>query len=402
MQLPENRGQGRNALLQFIALQIIVTSGSALASLISMCPVPALPAMAAALGGGAKSALYAQIVMTAPAISYAVSAPLAAVVVPRVGLRSCLIGALLLYLISGVIPLFVDDIGLLVISRVLLGAGGGAIATITTMIAGDFLPDIRNRLLGFTHAAGGGAAIAALSCGGFLVDTFSWRAPFALYLAALPILLLVLYAVRENRRIVPARALRNRAPVSSLWVIYLIMFVMSVGYFTPGLEGPFLLTARGIGSARAQGLFLSVMPLVSVFVSAGYGWLARFLSERGLVFVTLATLGFGLAMTGGFAAPSIMFIGLALTGVGAGLAIPIVMSIIIGRTSDEIRLRAIGIYYTTIFLGQFLTPVFLEPIRERSDSAGVFLWVGAAISILGFLALGYFSSVRPSVHASSA
>ncbi len=125
MQLLENRGQGRNELLQFIALQIIVASGSALASLISMCPVPALPAMAAALGGGAKSALYAQIVMTAPAISYAISAPLAAVVVPRVGLRSSLIGALLLYLISGLIPLFVDDIGPLVMSRVLLGAGGG-------------------------------------------------------------------------------------------------------------------------------------------------------------------------------------------------------------------------------------------------------------------------------------
>ena len=378
---------GRHCLLRSLALQIIVVSGSALASLIPMCLVPALPAMAAALGGGANNAFYAQMVMTAPAISCAIAAPLAAFVAPHIGLRSGLIASLLLYLVSGIFPLVADNLVLVVVSRVLLGLAGGSIGTLTTIIVGEFVPEVRNRLLGLTHAMGGGAAITALALGGILVDTAGWRGPFVIYLAALPILCLSIYAVRDNPPLGRARASQGRMPVSALWVLYLILFIMSVGFFTPGVEGPFLLTARGILSARSHGLFLSAMPLVSVFVSAGYGWFARVLSERALVFATFATLGVGLVLTGGFVSAPVILSGFAITGVGAGLAVPIVMSILIGRTSNEVRLYAIGIYFTVMFLGQFLTPALIEPISVRSGSDGVFLWTGVVMSAAAFLAV---------------
>jgi len=392
--------RGKASDLRSIALQIIVVSGSALASLIPMSLAAALPAMAAGLGGGADSAFYAQLVMTAPSVSYAIAALLAALAAPRIGLRSSLLGALLLYIASGIFPLVTTNLVPLLVSRVLLGLAGGAIGTLTTIIVGDFLPDTRNRLLGLTHAAGGGAAIAALACGGVLVDEAGWRGPFVMYLAVLPILGLAFYAVTDGHGTRQAHVLQVRAPVSSLWAVFLVMFVMSVGFFTPGVQGPFLLTARHIDSARTQGLFLAVMPLVSTFVSAGYGWLARSLSERGLVCATLVSLSLGLVLTGGFTSAPVMLIGFAVIGIGAGLAIPIVMSILIGRTTDEVRLRAIGIYFTVVFLGQFLTPVLIEPIGARSGSEGVFLWVGAAMSVAALLALTYFSSARLTAEAS--
>ncbi len=76
------------------------------------------------------------------------------------------------------------------------------------------------------------------------------------------------------------------------------------------------------------------------------------------------------------------------------MAVPIVMSILIDRTSDAVRLRAIGIYFTVMFLGQFLTPSLIAPIGAHAGSGGVFLWTGMAMSIAALLAVIYFSAAR--------
>lgn len=384
------------------ALQIIAVCGSALAALVATVPVPALPALAMALGMAPDNPLAAQLVLVAPAISFALAAPLTGWLATRVDARRGLAGALLLFVASGLAPLCLDSLVPLLLSRLLLGAAGGVISTYTTAMAGDFAPLMRDRVLGFSHAAGGLGAFACLTVGGWLVDQGGWRAPFLLYAAGLPILVLALLAVAPERAAINAiNAIARRRLPAGLWPVYVLLFCMSVGFFAPGTEGAFLLRDRAIDSAAAQGVLLSLMPLASVLVSLAYGPLARWLSQPVLVFITLVATGGGLIVAGASSSVVVIGGGLALTGVGAGLAVPVVAALLLARTDPAVRSWAIGLYFTVMFAAQFLTPLLLDGARTLlgHGSAGALVLLGAVIVAFGLLPAGRDRTVEKETNA---
>lgn len=376
-----------------VGQQIVVISGSVLAALISMALVPALPAIADVLGGGTTDTFYAQSVVTIPAVGFAFASPITSRLVLRFGLRRIVIASLLLFLASSFVPVFAPNKLPFVASRLLLGIAGGVLSTATLTIAGNFTPTVRDRLLGFTHAGGSAAAMAALVAGGVLVDRFGWRAPFSLFAVALPVLVVALVSVRETPSNV-AREILDWAGVRLHWMIYLTLLLLAIGFFIPGTEGPFLLIERSIVSASSQGLLLSILPLTSVLVSIFYGALARRIRERDLVVAALLTTGVGLALCGAARPISLLALGFAISGVGAGLAVPVIASMLIVRTDAVSRVAALGLYFTVMFLAQFATPLLIKLIKYTADSKGVFLSCGFGICIFATIAGWYFSGSR--------
>ncbi|HWI10068.1 MAG TPA: MFS transporter, partial [Burkholderiaceae bacterium] len=170
----------------------IVVAGPTLVTLIPMAAAPALPAMAAkfAASFGGNGALFAQLVMTVPALMLILAAPLAGVLVERLGRRPVLLASLLLFTLAGAGALVTPDAVSLMICRVLLGIAGGGVLTVCLSMAADFAEGgPRERLLGFAVAGASALAAVALVGGGRLVDELGWRAPFALYLLGIPALL---------------------------------------------------------------------------------------------------------------------------------------------------------------------------------------------------------------------
>ncbi len=377
--------------------ETVVVSGSILAALIPMALVAALPRMSVELGTGPADPLYAQSIMTVPAIGFALASPLTAALVFRLGLRNTLNGSLLLYVLMSAMPLVTVALWALLGSRLLLGVAGGVISTATLSVAGEFLPQDRDRLLGLTHAGGGAASLVALVLGGVLVDRYGWKAPFSMFSIALPILLIAFLTVAD----LPAQARRHRPDwpiIGRLWAVYVLLFLLSVGFFVPSIEGPFLLLDRRITSATQQGLILSVMPLTSVLVAIFYGRLTGWMNEKSLLIAALLSTGLGLALCGATDARLCTLLGLAITGVGAGLSVPVVASVIIVRTDVISRAAALGAYFTVMFAAQFATPLLVAMLKSVSSSAGVFLWLGTVIA-LSVLAAG--EGLRPARWACS-
>src|SRR5688572_11494867 len=101
--LHDRRGMKGGALRFAAAL-----AGPALVSLIPMAVAPALPAMATEFAHGRDGALFAQMIMTMPAIMLILGAPLASLLCERIGIRKTFLIASALFVVAGGSGLLVD------------------------------------------------------------------------------------------------------------------------------------------------------------------------------------------------------------------------------------------------------------------------------------------------------
>ncbi|SNS78374.1 Predicted arabinose efflux permease, MFS family [Sphingomonas laterariae] len=381
--------QGMATRGRMLVLQVLSASGAGLNSLIPMAVSPALPAMALHFGGGAGGELAAKLVMSSPALSTAIVSLFVGVIAQRVGFRRCLLAALAVYVVAGLAGLVVTGMPALIASRIAIGAAGAFIGTVTVALTGLFEPHQRDRLIGFASALGGGGSILALSIGGAMVDAAGWRAPFTLYLVGVPAFVATYYAMRlapEPRGASgPAvAAAAERLPWRRLAPVYLLMVVMSLGFFTPGIHGPFLLTERGIASAATQGMLISVFAGTSAITAGSFGFIRPRLGERWIKVAMLVSLGGGLAGMAVATTIPLMAACLFVAGMGAGLATPQVTAMVLERVPPARHAHAIGGMFSAIFLGQFANPILLDPLQLAFGLEGMFAIFGSALAIAGF------------------
>lgn len=369
-------------------LAAICIAGPALVALIPMAAAPAMPAMAARFASSGDGQLFAQMVMTAPAIMLIVAAPIAGMLAARFGRRVVLLVSLLLYVLGGAGVLLIDDSTSLIALRLLLGVAGGGLLTSSLALVGEhFEGEGREQVLGYATSASSLVAAAALMFGGALVDGFGWRAPFALYLFGLPVLLAAWIVIRPAGAIRPdlsdeaghLKYLGRAAP------LYLLLILLTIGMFTPAVQVPFVLEARGIASAAIQGTMIAATSLVAM-VSAGlYGTFRRWLSVQALLAIDALSMGAGILMIGIASSPTMIVLGCALVGIGAGMSEPAIASAIFDRTPPWVHAVAMGLIVSALNVGLFVNPLVMAPLRASLGVSAAFLVLGGLLSVVAAL-----------------
>jgi len=360
----------------------VIIAGPSLVTLIPMLAAPAMPLMAAQFSMGGDGTLFAQLVMTVPAIALILAAPIAGLLAEKFGHRTIMLCGLGVFTLSGAAALLLDSPSALIASRLLLGAAGGMILTGSLALAGDYPPGgPRERLLGFIVAGSSVMAVLALVGGGHMIARWGWRMPFSLYLLALPVMVIAAFSLNGHAR---AQALTSHhllSPLRTLWPIYLLASMLTVGMFMPSIQGPFLLTLYGIDSAGIQSTIIAACSLVAALSAASYGVIGRYLNSPGVLLMT--ALCFGVGAIGMSIARDSITIGAAsaVMGIGAGLVEAACATIIMARTPVAMRSRAVGLLLSAIFFGQFLNPWVVGPLRALFGIDGAF----KAIGILFFL-----------------
>ena len=163
-----------------------------------------------------------------------------------------------------------------------------------------------------------------------------------------------------------------------LWWLYLTAVALTIGMFMPSIQGPFLLVAEGVTSAATQGTVAAACAVVAALSSASFGWLVRFVRPSGIFVLIASFFGVGsLVMALSHDALTIGT-GSALMGVAAGLVEATSATVILGRVSEHSRAPAIGLLLSAIFLGQFLNPWVVDPLRQAFGIHGAFIAVGVA------------------------
>lgn len=345
---------------------------------------PALPRMADAFQGEPHAALYTKLVLTMPALVIALLAPAAGWIVDRFGRLRLLGASLALYGLAGAAGYVLQDLTHILVSRALLGLAIAGTMTAMTTLAGDYFQgEARMRFASRQSMTMSIGAVAAFVVGGVLADV-DWRLPFLLYLAGWALLAPVLWYLAEPPR--AATSTPGARHPSVAWprvlFVYAVTFLLVAMFYMTAVQLPFLLREIGVERPALAGLAIATTSLTATL---GSWWMPSLRRRAGTLRVyaaALALMGAGYALTGAFAHYAAVIAGAVVAGIGVGLFFPASNLAVLALAPPAVRGRLIGGLTTAIFLGQFLSPVLVQPLVAAQGLRGAFVACGLAMLAL--------------------
>ena len=375
---PQHRGGSPSP-----ALTACVLAVSSLTVLANATIAPSLPGLARAFADTPRIETLAGLVLSLPSLAIVLTAAAFGWAADRCDRRTILISAMLAYALGGASSALAQTMPQILVGRLLLGVGVAGTLTVATQLAADLWhgPD-RARFMGWQGAAISATGIASVVAGGMLAE-LSWRAPFALYLVALPIAAMA-WAVLP--RVDAARAssegtVAKGAPFP--WAVLTLtgglMFLAMAFIFLAATRLPFLLEEIGVGSPGLIGLTLALMTAASFPTSLFYGRVRARLEPRIIATLALALMGTGFAIISQSHAVPFVMIGILVTGTGLGFIIPNQNVWLMAHVREAARGRASGLMTMMLFAGQFASPILSGALLTVMDLHTVFLIFTAVI-----------------------
>jgi MFS family permease len=327
------------------------------------------------------------LMLTLPALCVALLAPVAGTVVDFFGRRRTLIGALVLYAIAGVLPMFLDSLTAIIASRVALGIVEAAIVTASTTLIGDYFHgESRKRWLANQTALASLSSIPLALLGGAL-GNLGWRAPFIAYsVSLLYVIGLALWTWEPQKSEQPAAELggpdarfpwRALVPVALLAVFGGVMFFMMQIQVSNVLSGNY-----GISSASSLGGFTALAGLCVGLGTLLYRGVMRFPSTVQLM-VAFGLLGLSYVMMNHSPSVTSFAVWLVVNQLGCGMLLPILAVMAMATLPFEMRGRGTGMFMTGWWLGQPLSTQLIALVRNANDGD-----LRAALQFFGLLCLG--------------
>ena len=348
---------------------------------------PDAMAIAGVFGKGASGPLIAQLMITLLGIGIMVGGPIAGWLAERVGPRRLLCGALALYAITGASGLWLDGAASLLGARLAQGFVSAGIATSIFMMIGQrYEGAARARILGLQGVVLAVSGLVSLISAGGLAEIGGWRAPFVLYLTALPMLGLVLFSSSAA----PAREVSPRAsdavavPSGSLlkqWPYYLMLVPMSAASYMTAVHLSFVLAGDGVTSPGTQAVIMTASMIFNIVGSVYYARIRARFGRRWVFVMILGIFGAGDLLIG-FSPNAVgSAAGCWVAGLAGGLMTPFFINVILDRTDSAVHGRAIGLMYTMTYIGNFLNPFIITPLRAAIGNHSAFAVVGVGLAL---------------------
>lgn len=361
---------------------IVLLAASCMSVLGAVLLAPVLPQMTEQFAGVPGVDVLVPIMLTVPSLVIALTAPFTGFIADKIDRKRVLIVAMLAYAVVGTAPLYLNSLGAIVASRVLLGACEAAIMTCCTTLIGDYWTGRRRaRYLGLQTLVAAVAATVFLALGGVLGGS-GWRTPFWMYLMALVLVVPMAVLIWQPAgHAAGTFTHRNLAPLPwrQLLAPCLVTIFGGIVFYALLVQLSFVLTGIGITSTATIGGITAVMSLATAIGAGLFGQLSS-RSPRTLLPVEFALSGLGLVVVFLGSSLPVVTIGAVLTGFGTGLLLPTLLTWAINRLTFEQRGRGTGVWTSTLFLGQFVSPILLTAIGASIGG------LQAALGVLGVLA----------------
>lgn len=361
---------------------------------------PNLPALLQEFASVEHHEYWVPMVLTVPALCVALFSPMAGILGDRFGRRRLLLAAFLVYAVVGIAPVFLRDLGWIIVSRVAVGLAEAMIMVLSTTMIGDYFEGpARDRWLAGQTAMASISALLFLNVGGFL-GRFGWRAPFWVYGSALLMFVLVLLFTWEPaRRDSPDAEIAQRDASSAgfPWLrmtgIIAITVFGSVLFYTAQIQSPIGLTQFGITDPARIGFLTS---LSSIGVPAGtyvYSRVGSKLPIASLLLIEFTLLAIGFLLMSRSGAPAGFLAGCFINQFGAGMLLPSLLVWAISGLPFEVRSRGAGLWTGAFSVGQFLCPVVVTVAGSHTGGLRGAFGVLAAAALVG-ATLSLFARLR--------
>ncbi|MBI0092468.1 MFS transporter [Lactobacillus sp. M0403] len=288
-----------------------------------------LPLMYSSFPGVSRAAV--ETLSTIPNIGIVIGLIISPFLIKLIGTKNTVITGLVIALLAGTYPMYATGYTTILISRFLLGAGIGLFNSLAVSLLSKFYQgDELSSMLGFQNSMGSvGAAIFSFCVG--LLAVNGWHATFAIYFAALPILLLFGFVVKlpsQSQSIdteaQPATKEENKIN-GAVIEIAIIMFFMYVFFMPMSFKLPQLATSQKLASVSQIAFVSSVVTLIGIPVGMCYGLLKKKLKDLILpigLFLQVAGL---LAIAYAVNLPMLV-VAVIVLGAGFGLSVPYIFN----------------------------------------------------------------------------
>lgn len=357
---------------------LLLLLGSCLPVLGAVLLAPILPRMQAHFADTPGVAVLVPIALTLPALMIALLAPVAGIIADRLGRKPLLIGAMVLYTVCGVLPLWLESLQVIVISRAGIGVAEAAIMTCCTTMMGDYYNGARReRMFALQMVATSLSAAIFIAVGGVLGE-HGWRTPFALYGLGLVFLPLMAWLLWEPRgQVVSAKTAAGRAfPWRPLAPLYALAFLAGLSLFIVPVQVGYLLNLLHVEGAQQIGMTMGASQF-GVLVGALSFRLFRGVPAHRQMLLAFVAAGIGGGLLAVADSHGLVVIAVLINGLGIGLMMPTLLTWIMAQVDFQQRGRAAGGFTAMFFAGEFASPLVVLAI-----TGGVISALPAALGIV--------------------
>lgn len=342
---------------------------------IGMATVMAGAAISPALGLIAKafpdaSPTMIKLILTAPSIMIIPFSFLSSYLTSKLTKRTILMIGLGIYLIGGIGPQFVQSIELLLLFRLILGAGVGLVMPLSMTLINDYFEGKeRTKMMGYNSAFSNLGGILTMLLAGWLA-TFGWRVPFNVYFLGLFIFILIFFFLPKGE-IQQPRSNEQKAKLPlAVFGYALAMGGIMLAYYSIATNIAIYLEQSELGGATLAGTVVSFTTVGGMITSL---LLVQIESAFKKFVIPVMLFGMGVAfllLTFTYSVPLIL-VSVCLVGFGQGSLFPILVLKALDRVPFHQADQTIAVTSSFTFLGQFLSPIVLDGIGNIANQSDI-------------------------------
>ena len=348
---------------------------SAITALGSIVIAPSLPFLEKHFSDIENIAYLSKLVLTIPAIFIVFVSPISGYLFDKYKRLKILYTAMIIWGISGISGFFLDNIYYILVSRAIFGIANAFVMTGASALIADYYTGTKRdkaliaKSLGYTIIS----AICVI-LGGFLAKE-SWRYPFLIYGIAFVVLFFAIFLLFEPKK---SEVIQNSAKFNffTFLPIYSFSFLGIALFYIAPTQVPFVVVNVLQKSSDFIGYGLALIFVCSASVSIFYAKIRENLSLFAMYSLCFCAFGVGLCIINLFQLYFMVLIALSFIGFGLGILLITNSIWLFSLTNQNNRAKAYGFLVSSVFIGQFSSPLLTQPIVSNFGLLNMFLVFG--------------------------
>lgn len=359
-----------------------------LSTMSNVAIITAVPSLKEYFKDVANIEFYSRLMITLPSLAIGLLAPFLGHLIFKFGKKRSSVLAILIFVIAGSSGLYLDKIELLLASRALFGVAVASLMIVATSLVGDYFPvQMRPKYMSLQNAFAAFGGIILVTGGGALTD-ISWRYTFGIYLLGILILPLALTQINEMKTD-DARIVEDSNSIlkGNIVFIYILAFLYMTVFFVMPTQVPFMLINKYEASGQFAGLVISTFLLSDALGGFVFAKLKKYLSHRTIFLIGLFIFGIGFISYGSISSLNLFFIPAHIAGLGAGIMMTNITTWFLKFTTSQNRVKSSGYFTSSLFLGQFASPIIFFNITKEVGVQEFLFNLGASLIIVMIITL---------------
>ena len=307
------------------------------------------------------------------------------------GRKTILVPSLFLFALAGGSCFFTNNWEVLLILRFFQGIGAASLGSLNVTLIGDlFSGPKRGAIMGYNASVLSTGTAAYPALGGALALA-GWQYPFLLSLFAIPAGFLVIFCLKNPEPGEPQKLknyLRrtwkniNKKTVWGLFIINILLFVILYGAYLSYF--PQLMVERLEANDFQIGLFMSGFSIVTAITSSRLKIINRWIKPKHQLLISFFLYMVSMLVLSVAGSWWVLFIPLITFGMGHGMLIPGIQTLLVGFAPLSERAGFMSINSMVLRLGQTAGPVFIGIFYSIGGTQAAFVG-GAVVAILMFI-----------------